>query len=251
MDEVIGTHTASSGWERSTAMSARQSPPSASAMTRSAMIFPGSCTARAARHRASPAVRASPRPVTRAASASSNAPAWETRPWPSADTVILGRRAVLFTWKVPSVWCGQDPRQIPSSQAKALFICKRSRSADRRRKPEARPSLITSREAAGRSSAASQARPGPLQHPPGRLWPWSASTAWIRLRTSVRSRTSWIRCRSSARSCRTCGGAIHASGSRSARSSWAKIAASTLSFFSLAEAIALHRSGCTKCGLKP
>ena len=131
------TGQASSGWERNTAMSARQSPPSASAMTRSAMIFPGSCTARGARHRASPAVRAPPRPVTRAASASSNAPAWETRPRPSADTVILGRRAVLFTWKVPSVWCGQDPRQIPSSQAKALFICKRSRPADRRRKPEA------------------------------------------------------------------------------------------------------------------
>jgi len=49
--------------------------------------------------------------------------------------------------------------------------------------------------------------------------------------------------RSSARSWRTGGDAIHASGSRSARSSWAKIAASSLSFFSLAEAIALHRDG--------
>ena len=46
------TGPASSGWERSTAISARQSPPSASAMTRSAMILPGSCTARGARHRA-------------------------------------------------------------------------------------------------------------------------------------------------------------------------------------------------------
>jgi hypothetical protein len=40
--------------------------------------------------------------------------------------------------------------------------------------------------------------------------------AWIRLRSRVRSRTSATRWRSSARSCRTAGGAIHASGSRSA-----------------------------------
>jgi len=59
------------------------------------------------------------------------------------------------------------------------------------------------------------------------------------LRSRVRSRTSWTRCRSSARSWRTSGGAIHASGSRSARSNWAKTAASALSFFTLAEAIAL------------
>ena len=59
------------------------------------MIFPGSWTARGARHRARPAARASPSPVTRSVPASSNAPAWDTRPRPSADTVILGRRAVL------------------------------------------------------------------------------------------------------------------------------------------------------------
>ena len=35
------------------------------------------------------------------------------------------------------------------------------------------------------------------------------------------------------------------------RSSWARIAASTLSSFSLAEAMALYRSGCTRCGSKP
>jgi len=46
-------------------------------------------------------------------------------------------------------------------------------------------------------------------------------------------------------------GAIHASGSRSARSSCASVAASTLSFFSRAEAIALHCSACTMCGSKP
>src|SRR5262249_45826171 len=59
-------------------------------------------------------------------------------PWPSADTVILGQRAVLFTWKVPSARRGQDLRQAPSSQAKGTFICKRSTAADHRRKPEAK-----------------------------------------------------------------------------------------------------------------
>ena len=81
--------------------------------------------------------------------------------------------------------------------------------------------------------------------------PWSATMAWIRLRSRVRSRTSATRWRSSARSCRIAGGAIQASGSRSARSSCAKIAASTLSFFNRAEAIALHRDGCTRCGSNP
>jgi hypothetical protein len=54
-----------------------------------------------------------------------------------------------------------------------------------------------------------------------------------------------------ARSCRTAGGAIHASGSRPARSSCASVAAPALSFFSRAEAIALHCSGQTMCGSKP
>ena len=44
------------------------------------------------------------------------------------------------------------------------------------------------------------------------------------------------------------GGASCASGSRSARSSCARISAPALSFFSRAEAIALHRDGCTRCG---
>ena len=115
------TGPASSGCSRSTAISARQSPPSASATARSAMIFPGSCTARGARHRASPPDRPRPRPVTRSVSPAADAPAWDTSPWPSADTVILGRRAVFFTWKVPSARCGQDPRQALSSQAKGTF----------------------------------------------------------------------------------------------------------------------------------
>jgi hypothetical protein len=82
--------------------------------------------------------------------------------------------------------------------------------------------------APGSSGNACQARPTPLQRPPGRSWPWSARTARIRLRSSVRSLVSCARCRSRARSLRTAGGTIHASGSGSARSSWAKIAASAL-----------------------
>src|SRR5262249_42980306 len=69
--------------------------------TRSVTIFPGSCTARGARHRASPSVRPRPTPVTRAVSASTTVPASDTRPLPSADTAILARRAILFTLKVP------------------------------------------------------------------------------------------------------------------------------------------------------
>ena len=56
------TGPASSGCSRSTAMSARQSPPSATAAARSAMILPGSCTARGARHRGRPCDRPRPRP---------------------------------------------------------------------------------------------------------------------------------------------------------------------------------------------
>ena len=52
------TGPASSGCSRSTAISARQSPPSATAAARSATIFPGSCTARGARHRARPSRQA-------------------------------------------------------------------------------------------------------------------------------------------------------------------------------------------------
>ena len=59
--------------------------------------LPGSCTTRGARHRARAPDRPRPSPVTRAASASSSVPAWDTSPDPSADTVILVWHAVLCT----------------------------------------------------------------------------------------------------------------------------------------------------------
>ena len=69
------TGPASSGCSRSTAISARQSPPRATAAARSATILPGSWTARGARHRSRPVDRPRPRPVTRIVSHSSTAPA--------------------------------------------------------------------------------------------------------------------------------------------------------------------------------
>ena len=75
--------------------------------------------------------------------------------------------------------------------------------------------------------------------------------AWIRLRSRVRNHTSCHPVPQQRPQLAHRGGAIHASGSRSARSSCAKIAASTLSFFSRAEAIALHRSAWTRCGANP
>ena len=96
------TGPARSGCSRSTAMSARQSPPRATAAARSAMTFPGSWTARGARHRARFCDRPRPSPVTRIVSHSSTAPAWDTIPRPSADTVTRLPRALFFTWKVPS-----------------------------------------------------------------------------------------------------------------------------------------------------
>jgi hypothetical protein len=115
------TGPANSGCSRSTAISARQSPPSASAAARSATILPGSCTARSARHGSRAADRPRPRPVTRSVSHNKTAPAWDTRPFPSADTATRLLRALLFTWKVPSARYGQDPRQALSFQAKGTF----------------------------------------------------------------------------------------------------------------------------------
>jgi hypothetical protein len=64
----------------------------------------------------------------------------------------------------------------------------------------------------------------------------------------VERRTRAARWRSSARRSPTGWGVIQASGSRSAPSSGARVAAATWSFLSRAAAIALQRLGCTSCG---
>ena len=69
--------------------------------------------------------RPRPRPVTRSVSHSRTAPAWDTRPLPSADTVTRAARALFFTGKVPSPGDGQDLRQALLSQFRDTFSCKR------------------------------------------------------------------------------------------------------------------------------
>src|SRR5512132_924342 len=104
-------------------------------------------------------------------------------------------------------------------------------------------SWMIPRGVAGSSRSASQARPGPVHRLEWSGMPRSASTACTRFLQAVPMRTRLARWRSKARRSRTCWGAIQASGSRSARSSWARVAASTLSFFNLAEAMALGAAG--------
>lgn len=109
-----------------------------SATASSATIFPGSWTARGARHLSSPTDSCRSGPVTCSTWVSSSAPAWDTIPEPSADTMILGRHAVFFTGKVRSAGCGQDLRQALCSQFKGTFSRMRPRPTYPRRKPEVR-----------------------------------------------------------------------------------------------------------------
>jgi hypothetical protein len=104
-------------------------------------------------------------------------------------------------------------------------------------------SSMTSRAARGSFSPASQSRPGLLHRPASRSRPGRRAWAWMRFFADVPSRTRTTRWRSTARSSRTGPGAIHACGGRSARSSWARVRASTRSSFGCAEAIAVHRDG--------
>lgn len=62
--------------------------------------------------------------MTRSVSYSRTAPAWDTRPFPSEDTVTLVLRALLFTQKMPSARDGQDSGQALPSQFKGTFSCK-------------------------------------------------------------------------------------------------------------------------------
>jgi hypothetical protein len=94
--EITGSDAAgpnSAGCSRSMATSARQSPPGARATARSAMIFPGSWMAWAARHSSSPCDSRRLRPVTCSTRVSSRAPAWDTIPDPPASTMTLGPAA--------------------------------------------------------------------------------------------------------------------------------------------------------------
>jgi hypothetical protein len=98
---------------------------------------PHESCARGARHRASPSGRAWPRPVTRAASASSNAPPCDTSPCHQQTQRSCGGR-YRSSGKCLRLGRGRDLRQALSSQAKGTFYMKRSRSANQWRKPGAR-----------------------------------------------------------------------------------------------------------------
>jgi len=76
-----------------------------------------------------------------------------------------------------------------------------------------------------------------------RLIAWLASRAWVWhfRREEILARE--MRERASRRASRTSGGAAQASGSRFVRSRWASVLASTRSFLTLAEEIALVASG--------
>jgi hypothetical protein len=115
------TGPASSGCSRRTAMSARQSPPRATAAARVRDDLARVVHRPRRRHRLRFCDRPRPRPVTRIVSHSKTAPAWDTRPRPSADTITRAVRALLFTWKVLSARYGQDLRQAQLSQVRALF----------------------------------------------------------------------------------------------------------------------------------
>jgi len=71
---------------RNNAMSARQSPPTATDTARSSRIFPGSCVANGLRHGANATVRAPPTPVFSAVRSNITAPAWDTTPVPVVST---------------------------------------------------------------------------------------------------------------------------------------------------------------------
>lgn len=91
--ETVGSEATApkiSGWARSCAMSARQSPPIANAVARSSTILSGSCRASGFRYGASSVVNAVVRPVFSAVRSSRAAPAWDTTPVPVADADTRG-----------------------------------------------------------------------------------------------------------------------------------------------------------------
>ena len=88
------------GWARTTARSATQSPPRATASARSVMILPGSCRARTDRHGVSACDSNRVTPQTRTTSRSSTPPAEDTNASRAGSTTRFGT-ALRFTYGVP------------------------------------------------------------------------------------------------------------------------------------------------------
>ncbi len=98
-----------SGWARTSAASARQSPPSAIATARSSTVLPGSWIERATRHGRSCPDRPATKPLTCAVCMSSDAPAEEISD-SLPDSTRNPPQRLRFTYGVPSRLQNMDPR---------------------------------------------------------------------------------------------------------------------------------------------
>jgi hypothetical protein len=90
-----------SGWARTTATSARQSPPKAIATARSSTVLPGSCLARGARHGTIATDSARDRPLAAAVPSSIDAPADESSDSLPDSTRTPKPAAIPFTYGGP------------------------------------------------------------------------------------------------------------------------------------------------------
>ena len=101
---------------RTARRSDKQSPPSASITARSRTTRPGSCRPRRSRTPTNATERSRVSPTRSATSPSNAAPAWETKPSPSAATSTVKLRPLRCTFKVnlPSRSCGRrTPTESP------------------------------------------------------------------------------------------------------------------------------------------
>lgn len=105
------TRPNTAGSARTVAMSARQSPPRATAIARSPTIFPGSWIAVGRHHRPSAADSARSSPTLAIVATSSVAPAFDTTPVPAVSTFNDGYNPVGFlTRKVLQNLYGYGPQ---------------------------------------------------------------------------------------------------------------------------------------------
>jgi hypothetical protein len=102
-----------SDWARTTAASARQSPPSAIATARSSTVLPGSCTDRASRHGLNARDSASVNPPTAAACSSIAAPPDEISDSRPDSIRTTPPQRLRFTYGVPfslRIWTFDKPK---------------------------------------------------------------------------------------------------------------------------------------------
>src|SRR5436190_2874314 len=124
------TNPNTAGSARSTPMSARQSPPSATAIARSSRILPGSCTANGLRHDANAAGNPLVNPTASAVRSSNTAPACDTTCEPDPSAANRGYGDVdSLTEKVLLDLREFRLQQSEFSQVRAPFPVQDTRSA--------------------------------------------------------------------------------------------------------------------------